>query len=351
MTKRKINSSLAAAAISLCLILLLVFEKTASNEVSAALALSVKRVIPSLFPFMVLSDMIVSMDLLEPLYSLIPTEKLFRLPRCTASVILCGLLCGFPIGAAGAARLYSGGKISRREAEVLCAISSHASPAFLIGVVGGVWGSMKFGVVLYLAEILFCIVSGALISRTVLSKGSCSGRGSSGTAQAPGFPVSLCTAVRTSSITCLAVVGYIVFFRVMGEVLSVIFTYLAPFFAVIFEFSGGAVYGASVGGVVGAFLTGFAVGFSGIAVLMQCCNFTSPHGIKLSCYVITKISEGVVLGMSAALYAWKHPLIPAESTFSLCPAHTEALVPICILAALFLLTSRKSKRNNFTHGS
>ncbi|MBE6625552.1 MAG: hypothetical protein E7628_00005 [Ruminococcaceae bacterium] len=353
MIKRKITSSIGAMAVSLCLVLLLIFEKTATHEAVSALTLSVKRVIPSLFPFMVLSDIIISMDLLMPIYSLIPTEKLFRLPRCTASVILCGLLCGFPIGAAGAAKLYAEGKINRREAEVLCAVSSHASPAFLIGVVGSIWGSKRFGVMLYFAQVLFCLISGVVISHIALPKASSSKSCPENSAAKPRFSPSLCSAVHSASLTCMTVTGNILFFRVLGSVLSVVIPTLAPVFSVMFEFSGGTVYGATIGGQTGGFLTGLAVGFSGVAVLMQCCNFTSPYGIKLNCYIFTKAVEGLVLGAFAALWVWKYGLIPSESTvILLSPREPEiSLLLLFALTVLFLLTSRPPKRKNFTHGS
>ena len=352
MVKRKITSSLAAMTVSLCLVLLLVFEKTATNEAYSALALAAERVIPTLFTFMVISEIIVSMDLLRPLYSLIPTEKLFRLPRCSASVILCGLLCGFPIGAAGAAKLYENKKITRREAEVLCAVSSHASPAFLVGVVGSVWGSRDLGVVLYFSEVLFCLISGNVISRVTLQGTNVSPSPGSENAL-PRFSSSLCKAVHSSSLTCLTVTGNIVFFRVLGAVMSAVVPPLTSVFSVVFEFSGGTVYGARVGGVSGGFLTGFAVGFSGLAVLMQCCNFTSHHGIKQNCYVLTKAIEGVVLGLTTALYVKKHRLVPTEGAFTLFtdPSIEKSILLLFILAIFFLLTSALSKIKNFTHGS
>ena len=353
MINRKITSSLAALTVSLCLVLLLIFEKTATNEAAVSLSIVAKRVIPTLFPFMVISDIIVSGDLLQPLYSLIPTEKIFRLPRCTASVILCGLLCGFPIGASGAARLYSDKKISQREAEVPCAISSHASPAFTIGVVGGIWGSKRTGVLLYFAEVIYCLISGAILSRITLPPLTDRKTLTPNSAVASSFISSVCGAVHSSSITCLSAAGNIVFFRVLGAVMSVIIPPLASVFAVVFEFSGGAVYGAGVGRVNGGFLTGFAVGFSGLAVLLQCCNFTAPHGIKMNCYILTKTVEGLFLGTIAAILVWCNHLIPAESTFIpiTATASSYPYLLLCFLAAIFLLTRPHSKRNNFTHGS
>lgn len=351
MIKRKTYSSVAALAVCAILILLLIFEDKASSAARESLTLVIERVLPPLFPYMVISSVIISLDLLEPLYSLVPTEKLFRLPRCTAQVILCGLLCGFPIGAAGAARLCGNKRINAREAGVLCAISSYTSPAFLVGTVGKWWGSGNFGVYLFVMQILFCFISGIVLSRICLPKNDTNTASTDFSAKS-GLPSALCNAIHDASLSCLAITGYIVFFRVSAVLLSSVLPVFAPIFTVLFEFSCGSLYGAQVGGILGAALTGFAVGYSGLAVLMQCCNFTASLGVPMKYYICTKIAEGAFLAAGGAVYASINPLSPVASTFS---PQTElslirAALIIFALLATFLICSRCRKRNYFTHG-
>ncbi len=352
MIKRKAYSSVAALTVSALLILLLIFEDQASEAAREALSLVIDHVLPPLFPYMVISTVIISMDLLEPFYSLIPTEKLFRLPRCTAQVMLCGVLCGFPIGAAGAARLCEDKRISKREAGILCAVSSHTSPAFLVGSVGSWWGDRNFGVFLYLAQIVFCILSGIVMSRLFLPLGAPSDQTDKQSPPKHSFSEVLCRAVSDASISCLAITGYIVFFRVAAVLLSSVTPFISPVFTTLFEFSCGSLYGATVGGILGAALTGFAVGSSGIAVLMQSYNFTSVQGIPMKYYIFSKLAEGVFLGASAAAFASIYPLSPTASTFapSTQPSFVRVVLIICALFLLFLLCSRCRKRNYFTHG-
>ncbi|MBE6617708.1 MAG: hypothetical protein E7627_07230 [Ruminococcaceae bacterium] len=344
MLKRKAITSLSAILVCLLLSLLLVFEKDAAGAAREALSLSVSSVIPSLFPYMVVSSVIISLDLLQPVYSLISTEKLFGLPRVSAQVILCGIVCGFPIGALGAKRLYENGSITKAQAAKLWAISSQTSPSFLIGAVGGWWHSPGFGLFLYLCQIFFAFVAGFILSRV-------QNEGEELSVDIPPekctFMEALCRGISESSLSCLAITGYIVFFRVIAVMASAVLPPLAPIFMTVFEFSTGAFFGSTTGGIPGAAITGFAVGFSGLAVFMQCVNFTEKHGIPSGRYVTVKLCEGVFLGAAAAIFSKIIPLSPSASVFS--PLLTTGLpLLICklgILFAVFFLSTYARRRN------
>lgn len=344
MLKRKALTSLSAILVCLLLSLLLIFEKDAADAAREALSLSVGSVIPALFPYMVVSSVIISLDLLIPVYSLIPTEKLFGLPRVSAQVILCGLICGFPIGALGAKRLYTNGSITKAQAAKLWAISSQTSPSFLIGAVGGWWHSPGFGLFLYICQIIFALIAGLILSRVGNEREELS-------AEDPPekctFMGALCRGISESSLSCLAITGYIVFFRVFAVMTSAVLPPLAPIFMTVFEFSTGAFFGSTTGGITGAAITGFAVGFSGLAVFMQCVNFTEKHGIPSGYYVMLKLCEGLFLGAAAAIFAKIIPLYPTTSVFS--PVFITGLPRlICklgILFAVFFASTYASRRN------
>lgn len=344
MTKRKVIASLSALCVCTLLTLLIVFENDAAEAAKEALSLSVGSVIPSLFPYMVVSSVIISLDLLLPVYSLIPTEKLFGFPRVSAQVILCGLICGFPVGALGAKRLYERGEITKQQAGRLWAISSQTSPSFLVGAVGGWWQSTAFGVYLYVLQIVFALVCGLILSR-------CSNDSphpvSTVKQEKTSLTSALCKGISDGAISCLAITGYIVFFRVMAVICSSVLPPLAPVFMTVFEFSTGAFFGSTAGGVMGAAVCGFAVGFSGLAVFMQCVNFTEKCGIPQGFYLASKLCEGVFLGASAAVFAKILPLSPSVSAFSPFPSTSfpHIICKLALLLSVFFLSSYKRKRN------
>lgn len=344
MVKQKAVSSLAALCICTLLTLLLVFENRASSAAKEALDLSINSVLPPLFPYMVFSSVIISLDLLAPIYSFLPTEKLFGLPKVSAQVILCGMICGFPIGALGAQRLYSNGSITKSQAARLWAISSHTSPSFLIGAVSGWWQCRLFGVFLYVMQIVFAFLAGYFLFR---GREPVEGSISPVNQTKASVMEVVCRAISESSLSCLAVTGYIVFFRVLSVIASSVIPALSPLFMTVFEFSTGAFFGSSVGGAVGAAVTGFAVGFSGLAVFMQCVNFTEKERINAKYYLGFKLAEGAFLAAASAIFAMIIPLSPTSSAFSpiVSTNFSKEIFVILSLLLTFFTSTYPRKRN------
>lgn len=288
---------LPSVLVCLSMFLLLLMGDTAGDAVSASLELCVTGVIPSLFPYMVLSSLIISMDLFHPLCRRIPMERWFGLPRCTASVMLTGFLCGFPVGASGSAQLVRDGKLSSADASKLCAMASVASPAFVIGTAGQLW-TREYGLLLWLTQIAVSLFLGAGFLR--------------GSAASPdtntehfssrNFSECLCRSISSAAHACLNVTAYITFFGTAAELLSKLFPPLSPLFTMMLEFSRGVFCGAQTGGLPGILFTGAAVGFSGVSVLMQTASFLIPENIPLRPYFITRLIAAIVSSAVSALY-------------------------------------------------
>lgn len=95
------------------------------------------NMIPSLFPFMVLSGILLRTDLShclsKILYPVLGT--LFRLSPDCIYVILMGFLCGFPMGASIIADSLFLGKINQKEADFLLAFCNNIGPIYFISFV------------------------------------------------------------------------------------------------------------------------------------------------------------------------------------------------------------------------
>ena len=114
-------------------------------------------ILPSLFPFFVLSSLVVELGmsrylgrLLEPVMA-----PLFYVNGNCAAALALGFVGGYPVGARTAIQIYENGQCSRTEAERMLAFCNNSGPAFIRGVVGaGVFGSGTVGLLLYLAHLL-----------------------------------------------------------------------------------------------------------------------------------------------------------------------------------------------------
>ena len=122
----------------LSLILMLRNSGIAIEYLKNGLGLCAKNVIPSLFPFMVLSELIVAFGAGDMISSVIgrPVGKIFGISGKGSTAFILGAVCGFPIGARTALRLYDSGAISKRDCELLLTFTNNPSGACVIISVG-----------------------------------------------------------------------------------------------------------------------------------------------------------------------------------------------------------------------
>lgn len=119
------------------LIFMLLHPAITVTGASNGLLLWYSSVVPALFPFMVLSSLIVASGSLSILMAPVRLVlgPLLGLSAEGCYTLLSGLVCGFPMGAKTCADFLSRGQISLREGKFLMAVCNHASPMFLLGYV------------------------------------------------------------------------------------------------------------------------------------------------------------------------------------------------------------------------
>lgn len=103
-----------------------------ARGVREALAICGNTVIPSLFPFMVVSGFLVHSGTSAALGRIAApiTARLFRLPGVSAGVILMSLVGGFPVGVKMTAQLLDAGQLNESQAKRMCLFCVNAGPCF-----------------------------------------------------------------------------------------------------------------------------------------------------------------------------------------------------------------------------
>ena len=120
--------------IFLCLLLFIAYiltaPKDAVNAASVGLVLWYTRVLPTLLPFVILSNILMDSNYLQYLNKITAplVSRLIPVSDNGAFVLLSGFLFGFPIGSENCAALLASGKITRREADVLFIITNNICP-------------------------------------------------------------------------------------------------------------------------------------------------------------------------------------------------------------------------------
>ncbi len=351
MKKFKIN--IFAFLLLLLAVILTVYSQRAAEYAKSALDLCAVSIIPSLFPYMVVSSMIVSSGIGFIPGKLIPVSRLFSLPDCSTSAILLGALCGFPVGAKTAVSLYTNGYITKDETEILISASNNTGPSFVVFVIGGVFfGSTAFGWYLYIFQLISSLFSALLINRVIFGVKKYENKKYKKDLRFP----DIFRAVSDSATSVITVCAFIVFFCVIQGFLLPALSKLSPDIAglasALLEFTNGARTASAIGGPKGRFLAGLSVGWSGLSVFFQTLSFTSPCDISLKRTVAVKALQGILCGMLTMTLAPETlesgeaytPAVSDASVLSL--SHISTVTIICfllLLSIVSLLLKKKQK--------
>jgi hypothetical protein len=176
MSIKKKNVGLRAALIVLALLTAwLTFTQSAAcgKALKEALRLCGGSLLLSLFPFLIVSSLLVQCGALEVAGILLtPIARLmgFR-AGCSGGILLMGLLGGFAPAANAVREAYHAQKLDSIQAAFLLPACIESGPSFVILAVGGnMLGSTKLGVRLFIAQVLAGWISAGVLYRVARKK-------------------------------------------------------------------------------------------------------------------------------------------------------------------------------------
>lgn len=162
MNNGKNRQGLAAAAALAFGVLVLAVPEAAARGFAGGTALCLQSVLPALFPFFVVCELLTAAP--PPAALLRPIQRVLGLESAeTARALLLSWVGGYAVCARLAGQLYGAGRITRRDAALLQVLGCCSGPGFVIGCVGGaLLGNVQLGVVLYAAQIGANLGAGAV---------------------------------------------------------------------------------------------------------------------------------------------------------------------------------------------
>lgn len=338
MTIHKARKTLTPWA-AVCALLLLIWKAPlAANAAREGLELCFQTVIPSIFPFLVITRIFLSSGAGDACVKVLGPVMgpLFRLPESAASALFLGTMSGYPIGASSAASLYEAGALTKPEAEQLLGFCSNAGPAFFFGMIAGVFGSIRAGAVLYGIHVISAVITGILLQagvkhgkkRTVMCRASKTDS------------AHITDAVRAMAVIC----AYVILFRVIGAFLEMVpFLFSMPALSLgfqgILEMTGGCcgLKNVEAAGLRYCLASLFPA-FGGICVYMQTRAVITPAGLSGKYYLFGKTIQAT----AAVLLTWAvmvlfPGLLPRELPAFSSPSHAGLLRSTGIVTAFCLV--------------
>ncbi len=322
----KIKDYLASFLFILIFLLLIIFSNEAFTSAKKGIELFLYNVLPSIFPFLIISNIITQTNivfLIDKLLSPI-TKKLFNLPGISSIPIILGIFSGYPIGAKIVKDLYERKLISKNNANTLLAFTNNSGPLFIVSFIGiSLYHDTKTGILLLITHIISAIIVGLILTnfnkKISYDKEdiNISNNKSSLYNSNKNIANIVVDSVKDSVNTSLFIGGFIIFFSVIiclltnsffFDILSKPINYILslfnissittiPFLQGVIEMTNGINSISTLNTIPYIYkisITAFILGIGGLSIYMQLLSIISTTDLSTKKYIIGKIMHGII---------------------------------------------------------
>lgn len=336
-------------------ILLVIFSRSNLRAATNGLTLWATCVVPSLFPFFVITNLLSHTKVVDFIGKLLDRfmRPIFNVPGIGGFAFVMGLISGYPVGAKIVSDFRENGAITKDEGERMLAFTNNSGPLFILSSVGiSLFGDTKTGLLLLCTHILSCITVGIILGKfskksdyefrknhntinsintvnTINDRKNISreknihSSSSTKTVTFKNLGEVLGNSINSSISTILMIGGFVVIFSVIISILNQTHAldFLAKFLNPILSFIGFDIDFAKpvLSGIIeltngvnqvaslhikaisqNVILCAFLLGFGGFSVLLQVFSIVAKTDLSMKKYFIGKLLQGVF----AAIYTF-----------------------------------------------
>lgn len=310
MRRRFMKEPVLFLPIAAALLMLILDGETASAAAKAGLDSCLRSVIPSLFPFLILTNLILRLEL-PRCFTDFPGrlfERVFHIRRSAFPAFLAGLAGGYPLGAEAAAECCRRKMCSPEEAVRLAVFADNCSPGFLFSLVGSILpGGNRQALKLLLLQ---WTVSAGL--GVILGLGHEPSEYVSPEARVSGDSVftKITASVKAGGRSVLTICAYVIFFQVLSAFLPE-----DALLRGIMELTGGVLLlSGPQSGAVAAFL----IGWGGLSAAFQVFSALDGCTAPPLRYFPLRMVHGLLMAVCVLLgqYGPVYPLVFAALAFA-----------------------------------
>ena len=288
------KSRLTTTAVLLVMAALLTASRQSAAAVGQGLRLCAETVVPALFPFLVLSSLLVELGGISAIAP--PLQRLAgRLFGCSATgtgVFFLSLAGGYPMGPRLIAQLYTTGQLSRQEAEHLLLFCNNAGPAFILGLVGlGRFESLRIGLALW---VIHMVSAGAI---ALLLRPRQPFHAPDGPPPKTPFPQALVSAIGGAGSTTVQLCAFVTFFCTVLQLSADRTGITHPLALGFVELTQGIM--ALPATPTGFVMASVLLGWGGLSVHCQSAAVLAGTGLSLRCYLSGKLLHGIFASIFA----------------------------------------------------
>jgi len=286
---------------------LMIRKESVSISVISAIRSCGSGLIPTLFPFIVISDIF---------------SKLLEGGKSPLALsFITGNVCGFPLGAKMLSDMYGSGAVTETKYRRYLPLCSNPGLIFTVAWTGmTLWGNYIFGCVLYILTLVSALLTFLIFSLDKPQMNSpatqdfdiSDAKNSSQRVYYSAGEI-FTSAVANGTIGMLKICGFVIFFSVLRTLLADMLHYLCfpdilcAFICSLLEISGGEIHLAEKATIDPALylsLTFFAHAFGGICILAQVNSVIRKKTGLMKTYLLFKLIQGGICFILSLPYAF-----------------------------------------------
>jgi len=308
--KAKIQSVIIILLLISMLITFFIIPSSIMESVSFAISIWKDSLIPSLFPFFIVTDLLIQYGFIELIGELLKNimNNFFHLPGEASFVLIGSLISGFPSSSKYIKELLESNKIDENEANYLLKFNHFSNPLFVIGTIGiMLLNNKKVGLLILCIHILSNFVI-AIIYRPKYNKykkekisiiTAITKMYKKRNSNNYSFSEILTNSIFKTIHTLLLLLGIITIFIILSTILKEFFV-LPPLSGAmlngILEMTGGikAISNINIPLNIKASIITFFISFGGLSIHMQVMSILSGFNIKYTSYFASRILHAII---------------------------------------------------------
>lgn len=281
---------------------LLVRKSLIYSSVLYALNMWVKNLIPALFPFFIISDILINYNITSFIPKIIKNfcKSFWGITDNMFTILILSMVSGFPSNARNTRALYDKEKISLDEANHILMFSHFSNPVFILTTVGVFFlGNEKLGIIILISHYLSNIILGfGLRKRFKHTENNIIDTDFINNS----FGEIFVNAIKKAIDTILLICGIVVVFLMLSSIFVNLFhfsDYNSMLIKGIFEITIGieALSKLGISIIYKAVIASCFLAFGGLSVHMQVMSQIADTDIKYNYFLLGRIWQTIISGI------------------------------------------------------
>lgn len=219
---KKISQDLFICLLLTITISLVIFSNEVIQAASFSLSIWIENLFPTLFPFFVVSNLLLRYGFVESLASSVGKimPRIFHQPKESSFVLCLSLISGFPSGAKYTKELVENKQLTIEEGSRLLTFTHYSNPLFVLGLIGNLLlGNKSLGVIILISHVLAGLFIGILFARKASVIPKITRKVAQSTTKPP-LGTALSSSIQDALSTLFLLLGIVTIFLVLSTIIE-----------------------------------------------------------------------------------------------------------------------------------